>query len=154
MDIVTGLVAGIGVAAVVQTVLVWRAMRAVGRLAAIETRVEKFGDALTLLTDTTESAFRAVASEMTRKPALSTRTAPAVSAARTRRITRAATRGSTTQQIAAAEQVAEGEVLLRLQMANDRPARNAPKTSAKKKATAPKRTSARQEVVRGAVRLG
>jgi hypothetical protein len=159
MDIVTGVVAGIGVAAVVQTVLVWRAMRAVGRLAAIETRVEKFGDALTLLTDTTESAFRAVASEMTRKPARSAKAGPAVSAARTRRITRAATRGATVQQIAAAEEVAEGEVLLRMQMAHDRPARPTPTAAAKaarnkKEAAAPSNTSVKREGVRGAVQLG
>jgi len=153
MDMLTGGVLGLMAAAVVQTALVWRAMRAVGRLAAIETRVEKFGDALTLLTDTTESAFRAVASEMTRQPARSAKAAPAVSAARTRRMTRAATRGSTVQQIAVAEEVAEGEVLLRLQMANDRQARRTPKATAKKKAIAPKRTSAKREGVRGAVRL-
>ena len=113
MDLLTGLVAGIGVAAGVQTLMVWRATRAMNRLAAIEARVERFGDALTLLTDTTESAFRAVAAEMARTPDRAERIAPAVSAARTRRIARAATRGASVEQIAAAEEVAEGEVRLR-----------------------------------------
>jgi hypothetical protein len=154
MDIVTGVVMGIGVAAGVQTVLVWRATRAAARLASIEARVEKFGDALTLLTDTTESAFRAVATEMTRRPAAAVKAAPAVSAARTRRITRAATRGATIQQIAAAEEVAEGEVRLRLQMANDQTARRQPKAAAtKKKAAAPKHVGSKREDVRGTVRL-
>ena len=154
MDIVTGVVAGIGVAAAVQTVLVWRATRAVARLAAIEARVEKFGDALTLLTDTTESAFRAVATEMTRKPAVAAKSAPAVSAARTRRITRAVTRGATIQQIAAAEEVAESEVRLRLQMANDEPVRRAPKAAVrKKKSVTAKHVATKREGVRGTVRL-
>jgi hypothetical protein len=122
MDLLTGLIAGIGVAAGVQTVMVWRATRAMTRLASIEARVERFSDALTLLTDTTESAFRAVAAEMARTPGRAERIAPAVSAARTRRIARAATRGASVQQIAAAEEVAESEVRLRLQMANDQPA--------------------------------
>jgi hypothetical protein len=153
MDIVTGVVLGIGVAAAVQTVLVWRATRAVSRLGAIEARVEKFGEALTLLTDTTESAFRAVASEMTRQPVVAGKVAPAVSAARTRRITRAATRGASVQQIAAAEEVAEGEVRLRLQMANDQAIRRAPKAAAGKKAVASKNTTSKRGGVRGAVRL-
>lgn len=154
MDIVTGVVTGIGVAAAAQTLLVWRATRAVARLAAIEARVEKFGDALTLLTDTTESAFRAVATEMTRQPAVAVKAAPAVSAARTRRITRAATRGASIQQIAAAEEVAEGEVRLRLQMANDTPARRAPKAAVrKKKAVTAKHVTTKREGGRGTVRL-
>ena len=154
MDIVTGVVVGIGAAAVVQTVLVWRATRAVARLAAIEARVEKFGDALTLLTDTTESAFRAVATEMTRQPAVAAKAAPAVSAARTRRITRAVTRGATIQQIAAAEEVAEGEVRLRLQMANNEPVRHASKAAVrKKKSVTAKHVTTKREGVRGTVRL-
>ena len=154
MDMLTGGVLALTAAAIVQTLLVWRAMRAVSRLATIEARVEKFGDALTLLTDTTESAFRAIATEMTRPPVVAAKTAPALSAARTRRITRAATRGATVQQIAAAEDVAEGEVRLRLQMANDQPGRRAPKTPAKKKRSAPpKATTSKGEARRGTVRL-
>ena len=154
MDIVTGIVAGIGVAAVVQTVLVWRATRAVARLSAIEARVERFGDALTLLTDTTESAFRAVAIQMTHRPAVAAAVTPAASAAKTRRITRAVTRGATIEQVAAAEEVAESEVRLRLQMADDKPVRRAPKPAVrKKKAVAIKHVTPRQEAARGSVRL-
>jgi hypothetical protein len=155
MGIVTGIVAGIGVAAVVQTVLVWRATRAIARLSAIEARVERFGDALTLLTDTTESAFRAVAIQMTHRPAIASAVAPAASAARTRRITRAVTRGATIEQVAAAEEVAEGEVRLRLQMADDKAARRAPKaaTVRKKKPAPVKHVAPRREGARGSVRL-
>jgi hypothetical protein len=170
MDLLTGLVAGIGLAAGVQTLMVWRATRAMNRLAAIEARVERFGDALTLLTDTTESAFRAVAAEMARTPARAERIAPAVSAARTRRIARAATRGASVEQIAAAEEVAEGEVRLRLQMAADqpafigkpaaasgrKPARKNPAEGGKngKKANAViAKVAAKREGARGAVRL-
>ena len=153
MDIVTGVVVGIGVAAAVQTVLVWRATRAVARLASIEARVEKFGDALTLLTDTTESAFRAVATEMTRRPAVAVKAAPAVSAARTRRITRAVSPRRHIQQIAAAEEVAEGEVRLRLQMANDQKVRPEPKTVVTKRNVTARHVASKREVVRGTVRL-
>jgi len=153
MDIITVGAVGLLGAALVQTLLVWRALRAVGRLATIEARVDKFGDALTLLTDTTESAFRAVASEMTRKPATAAKSAQAASAARTRRIARAKTRGATIQAIAAAEDVAESEVRLRLQMANDQPTPRAPKPAAARKGTTRKHITTKQEGVRGAVRL-
>ena len=154
MDTMTAGVLGVVVAALAQTVLVWRATRAVARLTAIEARVEKFGDALTLLTDTTESAFRAVATEMTRQPAVVAKTAPAVSAARTRRITRAVTRGATIHQIAAAEEVAEGEVRLRLQMANDESIRRTPKAAGrKKKSVTAKHVATKREGVHGTVRL-
>ncbi len=166
MDLLTGLVAGIGAAAGVQTLMVWRATRAMTRLSAIEARVERFGDALTLLTDTTESAFRAVAAEMARTPGKAERIAPAVSAARTRRIARAATRGASVEQIAAAEDVAEGEVRLRLQMANDQPAfiakpaparrsgaESAKKNNGKKATKTIAKIASKREGVRGAVRL-
>lgn len=153
MDILTGGLLGLGAAAIVQTWLVWRATRSLARVASLEARLEKFGDAIALLTDTTESAFRAVATEMTR-PAPRPATKASASAARTRRISRAATRGATVQQIAAAEDVAEGEVRLRLQVAHDTrppaPTAAATTTLAPKKA----RTNGRKrEAARGALRL-
>jgi hypothetical protein len=154
MDILTVGAIGLGGAALVQTWLVWRATRTIARVAAIEARVEKFGDALTLLTDTTESAFRAVATEMTRQPVRPTITKTA-SAARNRRIARAVSKGSSVEQIAAAEDVAEGEVRLRLQLASDKAPR-APRTPAKP-AAVPKKAHTigrKREVARGAVRVG
>jgi hypothetical protein len=152
MDTLTGGLLGLGAAALMQTWLVWRATRSLARVATIEGRLEKFGDAIALLTDTTESAFRAVATEMTRPAPRPTTKAPA-SAARTRRIRGAATRGATVQQIAAAEEVAEGEVRLRLQVAHDAPPpapRAAAGTPAPKKA---RTTGRKREAARGALRL-
>ena len=116
-----GVLAGLGVVTVLQLALLWRAHRALRRLPALEARADKIADAITLLTDTTESAFRAVASEMSRPAAPATRAATtrAASAARTRRVARAAARGTSVEQIAAAEDVAESEVRLRLHMAQD-----------------------------------
>lgn len=155
MDIlIGGLLGGVGAVALAQAWLVWRASRALTRVTAIEARIEKFGDALALLTDTTESAFRAVAAEMSRSP-VRPATQSAVSSARTRRMARAATRGASIEQIAAAEEVAEGEVRLRLQLANDQPAR-APRKPAAKPAPARKKARAngkKREVARGAVRV-
>lgn len=155
MDILAVGVIGVGVAALVQTWLVWRATRSIARVAAIDARVEKFGEALTLLTDTTESAFRAVATEMSRQP-VRPATQGTVSAARTRRIARAASKGASIQQIAATEEVAEGEVRLRLQLAGGH-TKTKPKTSPVKAAAVPKKARTnghKQEVARGAVRVG
>lgn len=119
MELTTVILAGLATLTMAQAVLLWRATRAVARLATIDTRIEKFGDALTLLTDTTESAFRAVAAEVSRQPAVAPKRAAAVSAARTRRIARAVKGGASVQQVAASEQVSEGEVRLRVHVAED-----------------------------------
>jgi hypothetical protein len=153
--LLTGVTAGLGVVALVQTLLLWRASRALGRLHVVESRVEKFGDALTLLTDTTESAFRMVASEINRTPAV--RAVSRASAARTAKIARAARRGTSVTEIAAAEEMAEGEVRLRLHLANEK---TAPKANAKpREARGPrevrtKTNGTKREVTRGAVQLG
>jgi hypothetical protein len=145
----TGVLAALSAMVMAQTVLLWKAQRALARLHAIEARVDKFGDAIVLLTDTTESAFRAVATEMTRPPAAATRTATvcAVSNARTRRVARAAARGTSVEQIAAAEEVAESEVRLRLHMAKGI---GAAKTWSKTGARKPRTTAGAN---RGTVRL-
>jgi hypothetical protein len=155
MDMLTVGAIGVGAAALVQTWLVWRATRNIARLAAIEARVDKFGDALTLLTDTTESAFRAVATEMSREP-VRPAAAGAVSAARTRRIARAAGKGASVAQIAAAEDVAEGEVRLRLQLANEKAPRRSRSKTAKPAAALKKAATNghKREAARGAVRVG
>jgi hypothetical protein len=109
----------LGLITVLQAALLWRCARSLGRLTPIEARMTQVGDALALLTDTTESAFRAVATEIGRP-----RSAPARvawSASRTSRVKRAAGKGKSIAEIAAAEDVAEGEVRLRLQFANENP---------------------------------
>jgi hypothetical protein len=147
--LLTGVTAGLGVVALVQTLLLWRASRALGRLHVVESRVEKFGDALTLLTDTTESAFRVVASEINRTPAV--RAVSGASAARTAKVARAARRGTSVTEIAAAEEMAEGEVRLRLHLANEKTPVSPKPTKAAK---ANKVRKARKEVTRGTVQLG
>ena len=115
--VLIGAISVLSVIALVQAIFLWRASRSLRRLNGIDERVTKFGEALTLLTDTTESAFRAVATQLVRTPDV-----PAVagnkSAARTARIARAAKRGKSISEIAAWEGIAEGEVRLRLQVTN------------------------------------
>jgi hypothetical protein len=118
--VLIGAISVLSVIALVQTVFLWRAARSLRRLNGIDERVEKFGEALTLLTDTTESAFRAVATQLVRAPEVPV-LAGGKSAARTTRITRAAKRGKSISEIAAWEGIAEGEVRLRLQVANNAP---------------------------------
>jgi hypothetical protein len=71
---------------------------------------------VSLLTDTTEGALRDVAAEITRLAATAevARTRPR--AVTQRRIAGAARSGRTVQDIAATEQISEGEVRLRLQL--------------------------------------
>ena len=56
-----------------QAVLLWRVSRAMAGWRRIEERVGQFGGALTLLTETTESGFRAMATELA-APAVAART--------------------------------------------------------------------------------
>lgn len=135
MDMVTTTwMVGLAAAALVlaQGALLLRATRALTRVAALESRLDKMSDALALLTDTTESAFRAVAAEMTRVPAPKPAVARAASAARTRRVARAAQKGKSVAEIAAAEEMAEGEVRLRLHVAHDGKTRQPARKTAKK----------------------
>jgi len=114
---VTNVLAGLGVITVLQAALLWRCARALGRLRPLETRLAQVGDAVALLTDTTESAFRAVATEISQRPATPARR----TAAQTARVARAAKKGQSIPEIAVVEKMAEGEVRLRLHMANDTP---------------------------------
>jgi hypothetical protein len=117
-----GGVAAIAVLAVGWSVLLWRATRALGRQAALEERVARLTEALTLLTDTTEAGFRTVSEQLAaiREPAVTPVRKPAAAPRRTTtgRVVRAARRGQSVTEIAAAEQVSEGEVRLRLHLAD------------------------------------
>jgi hypothetical protein len=118
--VLIGAVSVLSVIALVQAILLWRVSRSLRRLDAIDERVGKFGEAIALLTDTTESAFRAVATQLVQTPQAPVLTG-SKSAARTVRVLRAAKRGKSVSEIAAWEGIAEGEVRLRLQVANDTP---------------------------------
>ena len=130
---------GLGLITVLQAALLWRCARSLRRLTPIEARVTQVGDALALLTDTTVSAFSAVAAEIGKPRSALARVA---SAGRTSRVKRAAGKGKSLVEIAAAEEVAEGEVRLRLHLANEA----SPAPPAKPR-------SSRQRRTRGTVRL-
>jgi hypothetical protein len=81
-----------------------------------DARLAQLSDALSLLTEATESGFRSVASEMARiSDAGQMAASKPVSV---RRLATAAKRGRSTADIAAAEGLSEGEVALRLHLAS------------------------------------
>jgi hypothetical protein len=121
--IVIAVAATIAALFLLQSFLLWRLLRSLGTVQRLDEKLGHFGDALSLLTETTESGFHAVASELNRTPqdgAPATKK-PSVQAALARassaRINSAARRGRTVPEIAAAEELSEGEVRLRLHLA-------------------------------------
>ena len=112
-----GVAAGALVLMLAQVGLAWRAARLARRAADHQERLERLADALSLLTETSESGFKAVAAELERigVAGLGRR----ADGSTTRRVVRAARRGQSVPQIAAEEQVSEGEVHLRLKVAAD-----------------------------------
>jgi hypothetical protein len=92
--------------------VLFRQQRTVERLTS---RMSNLIAGMSLLTDTTETGLRDVAVEIGRT-ATTTAAAKPQRAATQRRITTAARRGQSVNEIAAAEQVSEGEVKLRLQL--------------------------------------
>lgn len=87
----------------------------------VEDRVAHLTAGISLLTDTTEAALRDIAQEITRLSAARP-DRPRARALTQRRLATAVKRGRSVQEIAATEQVAEGEVMLRLQLADRMPA--------------------------------
>jgi hypothetical protein len=88
------------------------------RLARLDERLAHLTAAISLLTDTAEGGLRDMAQEIERLAGRGAKTAkPKVRAAAQRRVSNAARRGKSVQDIAAKEKMAEGEVRLRLQMA-------------------------------------
>lgn len=96
-----------------------RQQKAIDRLTS---RMSNLVAGISLLTDTTETGLRDVAHEIGRA-ASAEAPRPRQRAATQRRITTAARRGRSVQEIAAAEQLSEGEVNLRLQLAQSGPRR-------------------------------
>ncbi len=98
--------------------MLWKTVRAMRAMAGLEARVARLTEAITLLADTTESGFRTVGDQLSAQA----EPRPSTAANRPRRTTtgrvsRAARLGVPAAEIAAAEQVSEGEVQLRLHMA-------------------------------------
>jgi len=105
-----------GAALVVIGALVWVHRQTQAAIERLDDRMAHLLAGLSLLTDTTEGALRDVATEITRLAGVKEAARPRARAATQRRVAAAARRGRTVQDIAAAEQVSEGEVRLRLQM--------------------------------------
>jgi hypothetical protein len=131
---------------IVQGWILWRLLGAVSVVQRLDDKLSHFGDALTLLTETTEGGFRAVASELDRTVAQTSKAGggaahlgakkvvlPRPTSAR---MTAAVKRGRSVEEIAATEQVSEGEVRLRLHLA---------KQAAQAKATATRTRRGRAE---------
>lgn len=111
----TYLVATLIVVGLVQILLSWKLLEGLYQVRRADDRLSHLADALGLLTETNEAGFRAMALEVGRlgeSRALKDTPRPS-----TRRLATAARRGRSIEEIAAAEQVSEGEVRLRLHMA-------------------------------------
>ena len=105
----------------VQAWLLWRLSKMVAASARLEEKVGHLGDALSILTETSEAGFKAIADELTRR-AVAAPAVPARSKTPITRIKAAARRGTSIAEIAAAEHMSEGEVRLRLHLAEHAPA--------------------------------
>jgi hypothetical protein len=95
--------------------LYWSHKRHQAAIDRLEDRLSHLIAGVSLLTDTTEGGLRDVALEIGRLAGTGVQARPRVRAAQ-RRITTAARRGRSVQDIAASEEVSEGEVRLHLQL--------------------------------------
>jgi hypothetical protein len=132
-----GVGAVLTVVVIAQSYLLWRLARSLGGVQKLDEKLGHFGDAMSLLTETTESGFKAVAAELDRATARPNdgpakaaikKAMPGTSTAA--RISAAARRGRTVPEIAAAEELSEGEVRLRLHMAKQSQANSSAATKA------------------------
>ncbi len=108
------------VVALVQSWLLWRLVRLMGQMARFDERLTRCTQGLNLLVDTTEAGFAMLGGELGKVTA-----APPPRAAgkgTTRRIVNAAKRGRSVPEIAAREGLSEGEVRLRMHLADTPPA--------------------------------
>ena len=100
-----------------QGALAWRLIATERALERVQTRLANQGEALSLLTDTSENGFGAIARELDRLATAEVKSARRPS---TRSVATAARKGRSVTDIAASERVSEGEVRLRLSMAGQR----------------------------------
>ena len=100
-----------------QTVALWRISRGMSGVARLGDRLSRFAEALALLTDTTEAGLANVANELEQT---GRRRASRAAATRStaRRISTAAGRGRSVEDIAALEALSESEIRLHLHMAD------------------------------------
>jgi len=112
----TYVVAAMAVVMVGQSWCLWRVLDRLGVLDRFEDRLASLSHTLMLLTDTTETCFQVVASQLEKEQTERAAASPG-RVGRQRRIVAAARRGRTVGEIAAQEEVAEGEARLRLHLA-------------------------------------
>ncbi len=105
-----------GATLLILAALVWTHVQHQSAIERLDDRIAHLLAGVSLLTDTTEGALRDVASEIHRLAATSETSRPRPRAATQRRIAGAARRGTPVQDIAATEEMSEGEVRLRLQL--------------------------------------
>lgn len=82
------------------------------------TRVDRMGEAVTLLSETAEAGFAAVAQEIEKLQRAPVARSTASRATISRRVVKASTRGESIEQIARREAISEGEVRLHLALAD------------------------------------
>ncbi len=113
----TYVVAALTVVVFAQTVALWRISRGMTGVSRLGERLSRFAEALALLTDTTEAGLANVANELEQSGRRrASRTAARASTAR--RISTAAVRGRSVEEIAALEALSESEIRLHLHMAD------------------------------------
>ena len=100
--------------------LVWMHVQQQAAVERLDDRIAHLLAGVSLLTDTTEGALRDVATEITRLSANAEAARLRPRPITQKRIAGAVRRGRSLQEIAAAEQISEGEVRLRLQLENAR----------------------------------
>jgi hypothetical protein len=111
IELVTG---GVGLIVIGATWLSHRRQQAT--IERLEDRLAHLTAGVALLTDTTEGGLRDIAVEIGRMAGMSSAPKPRSRAATQRRVSSASRRGRSVQEIAAAEQVSEGEINLHLQL--------------------------------------
>lgn len=124
--LLNGLLIAGSVLLLAQILMLRRFTHVVGTIRRYEERLGHMGDTMTLLTETIETGFRAMAVEIERLAAAESPRADART--RATRMATAARRGRSVQQIAAEEHVSEGEVRLRLHLSEQARATKAAKS--------------------------
>ena len=105
-----------GATLLILATIIWVRVQMQAAIERLDDRMTHLVAGVSLLTDTTEGALRDVATEINRLAGTRETVRPRVRATTQRRVTAAARRGRSVQDIAAREQVSEGEVRLRLQL--------------------------------------
>jgi len=103
-------------AALVLGAVIWSHLQQRAAIERLDERIAHLYAGVSLLTDATEGALRDTATEIGRLAAVADGASPRAGAVGRRRIAGAARRGQTVRDIAAREEMSEGEVRLHLQL--------------------------------------